>query len=397
MRIVQINAVPYGSTGRIMFQLADALEQEGHQVLCTSGFTWKGCSREDFFITSNIVEKTIHTSLAGLTGKIGSYSIGATRRLLKRLDEFQPDVIHLHNLHCWFVNIPMLFDYIQRHKIPVVWTLHDCWAFTGHCPHFEGIGCEKWKRECHHCPLYREYPRTFCDYSKKMFHLKKKWFTQLENMSIVTPSQWLANRVKESFLKDCNLRVIPNGIDLQKFCPQPAGIRKKEGITGKYMVLGVSYAWDRKKGLDVFIRLRERLGEEYEIVLVGTDDKTDTLLPEGIRSIHRTENSRQLAELYSAADVFVNPTREDNFPTVNMEALACGTPVVTFATGGSPEIPDDTCGITVPKNDENALEAAIRKVCCEKPFTQQMCTRRGEGFDEKKTIQAYLAFYRSRL
>lgn len=393
MRIVQINAVPYGSTGRIMFQLADALEAEGHQVLCTAGFTWKKCDRQDFFVTSNILEKSLHTFLAALTGRIGCFSTGATRRLLKRLDAFGPDLIHLHNLHCWFINLPMLFDYIRRRNIPVVWTLHDCWSFTGHCPHFEGVGCGKWKTGCHDCPLHREYPRSFFDHSEDMYRLKRQWFSQVRGLTIATPSQWLADRVKESFLKEYPVQVIHNGIDLKQFCPQ-APDRETDG---KHTVLGVAYAWDEKKGLDMFLRLRERLGDDYRIVLVGTDEAVDAMLPNGITSIHRTENTRQLAELYSAADVFVNPTREDTFPTVNMEALACGTPVVTFAAGGSPEIPDGTCGITVPKNDVDALEQAVRRVCEERPFARETCTQRGAIFNEQECIRRYLALYRSRL
>lgn len=393
MRIVQINAVPYGSTGRIMFQLADALEAEGHQVLCTSGFTWNGCSRPDFLVTSNLLEKNLHIWLAKLTGRIGCFSVGATRRLLKRLDAFQPELIHLHNLHCWFINLPMLFDYIRSRNIPVVWTLHDCWSFTGHCPHFEGIGCDKWKTGCHHCPQYREYPQTFSDHSREMYHLKKQWFSGVEKLTLVTPSQWLADCVHSSFLNGYPVQVIPNGIRLDRFRPAA----EDSGTSERPTVLGVAYDWNDKKGLDVFLRLRQRLGSEYRIVLVGTDERVDAMLPEGITSIHRTQDSAQLARLYAEADVFVNPTREDTFPTVNMEALACGTPVVTFATGGSPEIPDHTCGITVAKNDIDGLEAAIRRVCTEKPFSRQACRQRGVRFDQQECIRRYLALYRSML
>ena len=390
MRIVQINAVPYGSTGRIMFQLADALEHRGDEVLCTAGFTWKKSSREDFFITSNIFEKTAHTYLARLTGRIGGFSVLATRRLLKRLDAFRPDLIHLHNLHGWFINIPMLFNYIREKDIPVVWTLHDCWSFTGHCPHFQGIGCEKWKTGCHDCPLYRLYPDTYFDYSKRMYRTKKKWLSGVNRMTIVTPSRWLAGCVKESFLSDYRVHIIPNGINLSVFS---AGAKKADKRS--HTILGVAYAWNDKKGLDVFIELRKRLGEDFRIVLVGTDEAVDRQLPEGIVSVHRTQSQKELAELYREADVFVNPTREDNLPTVNMEALACGTPVITFDTGGSPEIPDETCGIVVPKNDIDALELEIRRVCTERPFSRQQCLERAKTFDEGNCIRQYLELYRS--
>lgn len=396
MRVFQINAVSYGSTGRIMFQLADALETSEGQALCTAGFTWKQCSRPDFFITSNIVEKTVHTWLARFTGRIGCFSRRATRRLIKKIDSFQPDVIHMHNLHCWFVNLPMLFSYLKIHHIPVVWTFHDCWPFTGHCPHFIGIGCEKWKDGCFSCPLHRAYPQSYVDASKTMYRLKKKWFTGVENLTIVTPSRWLGGLVQESFLKEYPVEVIPNGIDLQVFRPRKNNIKACYGIEGKHLLLGVSYAWDNKKGLDVFLQLQKRLGDDYRIMLVGTDERTEKQLSPEIIPIRRTESRQKLAELYSAADVFVNPTREDNLPTVNMEALACGTPVITFATGGSPEVADETCGVVVPCNDISALEAQIRRLCTQKPFSEEACVKRAAAFDQIIPIQRYLALYRSR-
>lgn len=394
MRVLQINAVPYGSTGRIMFQLADGVQAQGGESLCTAGFTWQRPDREDFFITSGILEKSAHTWLARFTGRIGCFSVAATRKLLKRIDAFRPDVIHLHNLHCWFVNLPMLFDYLKTHKIPVVWTFHDCWPMTGHCPHFDGIGCEKWKTGCHSCALYRHYPQSCVDASRAMYRLKKKWFTGVENLTVAAPSRWLAEQVKASFLGQYPVEVIHNGIDLDVFVSRPSDVKARLGIENKHMLLGVSYAWNAKKGLDVFLALRQRLGAEYAIVLVGVDEKLRQQLPQGVIPISRTESREALAELYSAADVFVNPTREDTFPTVNMEALACGTPVVTFATGGSPEIPDETCGVAVPKNDVDALEAQIRRICQEKPWSSEACRIRGGKFAQETCIQRYLELYR---
>lgn len=395
MNIAFINAVPYGSTGRIMFQLADALKKEGHRTLCTAGFTWVRPERDDFFLTSSIFEKTAHTYLARLTGRIGTYSRRATKRLLKRLDDFSPDVIHLHNLHGWFINLPMLFDYIKAHDIRTVWTLHDCWAFTGHCPHFDACGCEKWKSGCHHCSQHRAYPQSRADASQTMYKLKRDWFTGVRDLTIVTPSRWLAGLVTESFLKDYPVRVIPNGIDLRVFCPREGEMTERWRDPDRHTLLGVSYAWDEKKGLDVFCKIRERLGEDYRILLVGTDEQVRKTLPAGITPIDRTQNARELAELYTLATLFVNPTREDNYPTVNMESLACGTPVLTFATGGSPEIADDTCGESVPKNDVDALEARIRAICEQKPYSEAACLKRARAFDEAGAIRAYLDLYRS--
>ena len=395
MKVFEINGVAYGSTGRIMFALADSLEAEGNQVLCTSGFTWKTVKRPDFFLTSNIVEKTIHTYLARITGLNGCFSIIATWRLLRKLDRFHPDVMHLHNLHGWFLNLPMFCRYIRKHDIPVIWTLHDCWPLTGQCPHFEMAGCEKWKRQCSHCTAYRQYPRTFTDHSAQMHRRKKRWFSGFRRLTFVTPSQWLADRVRESYLSTYPVEVISNGVDPSIFCPRESDIRQRYHITAPYLVLGVAYAWDDKKGLDVFQSLANSLGGDYQIVLVGTDSRVDHLLPPSIISVHRTQNSVELAEFYTTADVFVNPTREDTFPTVNLEALGCGTPVVTFCTGGSPESLDDSCGSVVSKNDILALEREIRRICIEKPYLSSDCLERAKQFTNEVAIQKYMSLFRA--
>lgn len=388
MKLLQINAVPYGSTGSIMFSLADMMESRGHEVICTTGFTWKGSTRPDYVMTSNIFEKTLHTYLARLTGRIGCFSTLATWRLLRRLDRWQPDVIHLHNLHGWFLNLPMLFDYIKKHEIPVVWTLHDCWSFTGQCPHFTMIGCDRWKTGCGGCTQYRLYPETCFDFSKTMWKKKKQWFTGVPNLTVVTPSRWLGELVKQSYLCDYPVQVINNGIDLQIFKEDP-GAKKSE----KFTILGVSYDWDNKKGLDVFLELSKRLDDRFQIILVGTNDTVDQILPRSIRSIHRTQNPQELARLYAEADLLVNPTREDTYPTVNMEALACGTPVLTFRTGGSPEMLDESCGVVVDCGDVDAMEQAIRHFAAQRPISRQACLNRAKGFDKYERFEEYIELY----
>lgn len=397
MRIVYINAVPYGSTGRIVFDLADAVEKSGGQALCVSGFTWKKCSRPDFVMSSNIFEKSWHKLLAELTGKNGSFSVRATKNLLKKIDDFNPDMVHLHNIHGWFINLPMLFDYLKKKQVPVVWTFHDCWSFTGHCPHFIGIGCEKWKKLCNNCPLHKDYPKSLPDNSEKMFLKKKKWFCGISDLTIVTPSGWLGKLAEQSFLNDYPVEVINNGIDLSVFKKTESDIKTKHRIENKHLVLGVSYAWDNKKGLDVFVELQKRLGEDYCIMLIGADDKTKEKLSKNMIGISRTDSQQELAAVYSAADVFVNPTREDNFPTVNMEALACGTPVITFETGGSPEIIDSECGFVVKQNDISDLEKKIRETCEKKLFSAEACEKRARNFDRQKFIDNYLELYRRKI
>ena len=395
MKTLTINAVPYGSTGRIMFDIADALKKEGHQVMCTAGFTWKKCTRDDFFITSNIVQKTFHTYMARFTGYLGGFSVIPTLKLIKIMEKQKVEVIHMHNMHGWFVNFPILFNYIKKNNIRVIWTLHDCWSFTGQCPYYTMIGCEKWKTGCNNCLQYKRYPETFFDFSKKIYDYKKRNFKNIKNLTIVTPSQWLADQVKESFLKDYPVKVINNGIDLSIFCSKESNFRKKYNIENKFIVLGVAYDWDKRKGLDVFIELAKKLDDRFQIILVGTNEKIDKQLPENIISIHRTHNQQELAEIYSAAAVFANPTREENFPTVNMEALACGTPVVTFNTGGSPEVIDESCGLVISEKTAESMMEAIKNVCENNLFTPQNCRERAEHFSNERFIEGYMDLYNS--
>ena len=248
--------------------------------------------------------RRVNVALARITGFNGCFAWFETYKLLKKIDEFKPDIIHLHNLHDSYINLPMLFSYIKKHNVPTVWTLHDCWAFTGQCPHFTMVKCDKWKAGCYGCPQYKEYPASLYDNTKKMWQLKKKWFTGVKNMTIVTPSEWLAGLARESYLKQYPIEVINNGIDLNVFKPTHSNFRKQYGIPGdKYIVLGVSFAWGYRKGLDCFVEMAEKLGEQYQIVLVGTDDEIDKNLPHNIISIHRTQNQKELAEIYSAADI----------------------------------------------------------------------------------------------
>ena len=397
MKVAQINAVPYGSTGSVMFHLADELINNDNRVFCTTGFSWKKCKRKDYKVTSNIFVKQLHITLSKITGKIGFFSGLATRKLIKIMREFQPDIIHLHNLHGCFVNLPLLFEYIKKEDIKVVWTLHDCWAFTGHCPHFDMIGCNKWETGCHHCPQYKLYPESYIDNSQFMYEYKKKWFNGINNLVIVTPSAWLSNLVGKSFLKSYPVKIINNGIDLKLFKPTVSDFKKKWHCEDKYILLGVAYGWDDKKGLDIFLELYKRLNNNYQIVLVGTDKNIDKKLPDGIISIHCTSNPKELAEIYSAADVFVNPTREDNYPTVNMEAIACGTPVITFNTGGSPEIVDKNCGIVVEKNDVDAMIKGIECLCKAGYSFKEACLNKALSFDKHKRLAEYMDLYRSML
>ena len=396
MRILHINSCNFGSTGNIVLGIIRLAEQKKNECAMGVPLQRSNCKKEikgQIFI-GNRVSRNIHLQLSRITGYNGCFSIFATKHFVEKIERYKPDIIHLHNLHNGYINLRMLFRYIKEHDIPIVWTLHDCWAFTGQCPHFTMVKCDKWKTGCHDCTQYRQYPESYVDRTKTMWKLKKKWFTGVQNMTIITPSQWLADLAKESYLKDYPVKVIHNGIDLSVFRPTPSDFREKYGIGDKYIVLGVAFGWGERKGLDVFLELAKRLDPEtYQIVLVGTDDRADRQLPKQILSIHRTQNQKELAEIYTAADVFANPTREDNYPTVNMEAIACGTPVVTFDTGGSPESLDDSCGSVVPCDDVDALEREILRICETRPYTAQACQRRAEEFDQNVKYQEYIALY----
>lgn len=396
MRIVQINGGAKGSTGKIMMGIAEVARAQGHEVMCASPITTtnrdagKNCG---YYRIGTFFSRRVSVALARLTGFNGCFAWVATLRLLKKIDAFKPDILHLHNLHDSYINLPMLFGYIKKRNLSVVWTLHDCWAFTGQCPHFTIAKCDKWKTGCHDCPQYRAYPASCYDNTKAMWRLKRKWFCGIENLSVVTPSRWLAELVKESFLKEYPVHVINNGIDLRVFRPTPSDFRRRYGISPeKHIVLGVSFAWGVRKGLDCFVALASRLDEQYQIVLVGTDEQVDRQLPPSIISIHRTQDQKELAEIYTAADVFVNPTREENYPTVNMEAIACGTPVVTFNTGGSPEMLDEKTGVVVPVDDIFELEYRVKQLCnVEKAavFCEKV-----DSFSMKMRCTEYLQLYK---
>lgn len=398
MRIVQINGGAKGSTGKIMMGIAEVARAQGHEVMCASPITTTNRDAgEDcgYYRIGTFNSRRVNVALARITGFNGCFAWFETYKLLKKIDEFKPDIIHLHNLHDSYINLPMLFSYIKKHNVPTVWTLHDCWAFTGQCPYFTIVKCDKWKVGCHNCPQYKEYPASLYDNTKKMWQLKKKWFTGVKNMTIVTPSEWLAGLARESYLKQYPIEVINNGIDLNVFKPTHSNFRERYEIPAeKHIILGVSFAWGYRKGLDCFVEIAEKLGEQYQIVLVGTDDEIDKNLPHNIISIHRTQNQKELAEVYSAADVFVMPTREENYPTVNMEAIACGTPVVTFRTGGSPEMLDDKTGIVVEANNIEAIEKAIKDICEKKGCNDEdYIVAYSKKFNMQKRFTDYIELY----
>ncbi len=390
MKIAQINATcGVGSTGKICVGISQVLAAKNieNYILYSSKSNGYECGIEcsgDEYIKLQALKSRV-------LGNYGFNSKQATRKIIDELELIKPDIVHLHNIHGHDCHLEMLFSYFKKRHTKLVWTFHDCWAFTGYCTYFDAVNCNKWLTECDRCIQAGKYSYFF-DNSKYVYRKKKTLFQNLD-LTIVTPSQWLADLVKKSFLRDYPIRVINNGIDLNVFRPAESEFRSKYSLENKKIVLGVSFGWDERKGLDVFIDLSKRLSDDYKIVLVGTNAKTDKLLPASILSIHRTQNQQELAEIYSAANVFVNPTREENYPTVNMEALACGTPVLTFRTGGSPEIIDATCGSVVDCDDIDALEKEIVRICTEKPYTKEACVKKAQSFDKNERFKEYTELY----
>ena len=403
MKVCAINTVAYGSTGKIMLQIAEQGKKSGFEVY-TYSMKWKNqsemCDSHEYFGT--FIENAISIRLGKYLGLNGCFAYFGTKKLISQIDVIKPDIIHLHNLHNCFINLPLLFRYIKKNNISVVWTLHDCWSFTGQCAHFTMAKCEKWKEingGCNHCIQHRySYPVTIPDTSKLMWKLKKKWFCGVDNLTIVTPSKWLAELTKNSFLKKYPIMTINNGIDLSIFKPIKndcirQDLLRENNSTSKYIVLGVALGWSTEKGLDTFIELSKRLPKEYKIVLVGTDSEVEKLIPSNIISINKTADQGELAQIYAAADIFVNPTLEDVFPSVNMEALACGTPIITYNTGGSPECVDDTCGIVIECGDIDGLENSIINVCKNKYFTADSCISKAKEFNKSDKFQEYIKLY----
>ena len=345
MKVLMINSVcGIKSTGRIATDLADMLTEKGHMVKIAYGREEIPEKYKGYAVRiGNEWDVRLHALEARLFDNAGFGSKKATLKFLEWVREFAPDIIHLHNLHGYYINVELLFKFLKEYKKPVIWTLHDCWAFTGHCAHFDLCKCYNWKTECHKCPQKKEYPASILlDNSRNNYRNKKKAFQGVDNMVIVTPSNWLSDLVKESFLREYETRVINNGIDLALFKPTEGGFREKYKLENKIIVLGVASAWGVKKGLVDFIELRKLLDRRYEIVLVGVSEEDKNILPDGMLGITRTDSVKELAEIYTAADIFLNLTYEDNYPTVNLEAQACGTPVITYRTGGSVEsVPEE--------------------------------------------------------
>jgi len=397
MKVLQINSFfSVGGPPRIVQGICETLEANGHECVVAAGREKPYPGMKTIQIGTPL-NKYWHLMMSRVFDAQGLSSNTATKRFVKQIEAYDPDIIHLHNLHGYYLNIEILFDYLNSADKPVVWTLHDCWPFTGHCAYFDYIGCEKWKTECRECPQKSDYPVcNGIDGSLRNYLRKKEAFLGAKNLTIVTPSKWLGELVKESFLGEYAIAVINNGIDLESFKPVASDFRNRYNIADKAIVLGVAQVWGARKGLRYFIELSGMLGDDFKIVLVGLTDKEKQLLPDNVIGLSRTNSIQELAEIYTAADVFVNPTLEEVFGLTNLEALACGTPVITFDTGGSPECIDYSCGLVVKKGSISDLTEAIESMS-NNGFSSKNCMLRASKFEKNAKYQEYISLYHTML
>jgi glycosyltransferase involved in cell wall biosynthesis len=398
LKILQINSVcGIGSTGRIATDLHSILSIRGHQSTIAFGRDVAN-SCENVIRIGSRYDNYLHAARTRIFDGHGFGSAAATKRLINQIEDLDPDLIHLHNLHGYYLNIDLLFKFLKRVNKPVVWTLHDCWAFTGHCAHFDFEGCDRWKNECHGCPLKNEYPKSLLfDNSRNNFNRKKVLFSGIKNLTIVTPSKWLAGLVEQSYLNGYQTIVINTGIDLNLFKPASGEFRTSYHLENEFIILGVASVFSERKGLDYFIGLANKLKIDEKIVLVGVTEKQKSNLPHGIIGITKINSAMELAEIYSAADVFLNPTLEDNFPTTNLEALACGVPVITFNSGGSPECLDASCGFIVERGNLSGILSAIEVVRAngKRHYTTQCQKRAYYLYNKNLRFGEYLKLYES--
>ncbi|MGO4928336.1 glycosyltransferase [Fundicoccus sp. Sow4_F4] len=400
MKVLQINSVcGIGSTGRIATDIHNILVKQGHESYIAYGRDLPQNCDNTIKIGTKLDNYT-HVLRTRIFDTHGFGSKQATLEFINKIKEVDPDIIHLHNIHGYYINVEILFNYLKAANKPVIWTLHDCWSFTGHCSHFDYIGCKKWKIGCLDCPQKKEYPKScLIDNSEWNYEKKREVFTGVKNLTIVTPSEWLATKVENSFLNDYAIKIINNGIDLSVFKPTESNFREKYNLQNKFIILGIANVWSERKGFNYFLELAERIKPNQTIVLVGLTAKQKKILGSNIVGISRTNNLEELVQIYSESDVFINPALEDTFPTTNIEALASGTPVITFETGGSTEIIDKNTGIIIEQGDIEQLIDRINELDKkEREFNKDVLTgRTKQMYDKYDRYKEYLGLYRYKL
>ena len=382
-----------GSTGRICTDIAAALESNGNEVKIAFGRNADivPAQYNKYAVRiGNDIDLKIHGLITRAFDATGFGSMRATRKFIHWVYQFDPDIIHLHNLHGYYINIDLLFSCLKQLNKPVVWTLHDVWPFTGHSAYCDAVGCSKWKNGCENCPQMKVYPKSYVDRSKRNWERKRNIFCGVTNLTIVTPSKWLAELVEDSFLNEYPVKVINNGIDTGKFHKVSTHLRSDLRLQRKKILLSVATVWNDLKGLSDFERLADLLGENYKIILVGgMTNSQEKELPESILHIRRTQDVNEMVELYNTADIYLNLTYCDTYPTVNLEAASCGTPVITYAVGGSTESAEMFGGISVRRGDVEAVAHAVRE-----SERLEVVIPADYDLDKKRAIKEYIGLYR---
>lgn len=396
LKLLQINvAANWGSHGRIAEEIGLEAMAQGWESYIAYG-RYANPSKSHIVKIGDLFDHCLHGAQSLLLDRHGLASCGPTKKLIREIEQIKPDLIHLHNIHGFYLNYPILFRYLSTVDIPVVWTLHDCWAFTGHCAWPIHGHCDRFQEQCCHCPLQSKgYPKSFLlDRSRSNFKLKKRYFRSLQDLHLVTVSRWLEQQVRLSFMQDMDIRTIYNGLDTEVF--RPSGTPPTSVTDGHPLVLGVCNAWYDWKGLDDMAALREILPDDYEVMVVGVNEDQMHRLPEGITCIRRTDSVSQLAEIYSQADVFVNPSKVESFGMTTAEALSCGTPSIVYDTSACPEVVDNLTGRVVPLGDVNALAKAVMEICSlpGRETMRQACRERAiRLFNRQDRYKEYLQLY----
>lgn len=397
MKILMINVVcGIRSTGRICTDLASALEEQGHEVKIAYG---RENVPEQYQKYAVRIGTDLDVKLHGLKARLfdcaGFGSKRTTEKFIEWVKVYNPDIIHLHNIHGYYLNVEILFNYLKICGKKIIWSFYDCWPFTGHCAHFDYNQCDKWKTDCRKCKYMFEYPKSYISRSHLNYKKKCGLFTDISRLQIVVPSAWMKRMVEQSYMKAYPIEIMPNGIDISAFSSVTSSFRERNNILPQQcMVLGVSSFWTKEKGIEFFVELAQKLDQnQYKVVIVGKLLK-GTVLPKEIIHLNATNNIQELCEIYSAADIFVNPTLQETQGLTTLEAFACGTPAIVFSSGGAAECVDDRCGIVVDRNSITGLLSAVKSVGeGEMTFDENSCIYAAKKYDiairNERILQLY--------
>ena len=395
--LLQINVdANNGSNGGVARDIGRLVQEKGWNSYIAYSRRVSPCTSTLIKI-GNKLDIITHVFFSRILDNHGLCSVLATKRLIKKILKIQPDIIHLHNIHGYFLNYKILFNYLKKSRIPVVWTLHDCWPYTGHCSHFISADCYKWKTGCYNCPLKKKYPKSLIfDFSERNYRIKKECFTSLERMTITTVSHWMGRQLDDSFLNKYKIHVVLNGVDTSVFKYKESDVRKKYNINAKYLLLGVAANWSKGKGLYDYYELSKHLDDDFKIVLIGMTPEQISELPNGIIGIKRTENLEELVRFYSASDIILNLSYAESFGLTTVEGMACGTPGIVYDNTASPELLSPETGIVVPTGNIEAVINAIQHITSKgRNVYSAACRKRVlEFFDKDKKYLEYYNIYK---